>query len=164
MAVTVPITISPGLTGLRTAAAAPDDNPRLHNRSRVKSPKIPIFDRALRWPKMAVLLALIPVFACAALFPLLGKVVTPAANMAKAIFFGLVLATLSSGFLVPYVYFPHAGAGIFGSGYGWKLVFAIYLWHFIFGVNLGMMYNPLPLDDPAFKVDLSQREDIVSIE
>ena len=85
------------------------------------------------------------------IFPLLGKVVTPAANMAKAIFFGLVLATLSAGFLVPYVYFPHAGAGVFGSGYGWKLVFAIYLWHFIFGVNLGMMYNPLPLDDPSFQ-------------
>jgi hypothetical protein len=84
-------------------------------------------------------------------FPLLGKIVTPAANMAKAIFFGLVLATLSAGFLVPYVYFPHAGAGVFGSGYGWKLVFAIYLWHFIFGVNLGMMYNPLPLDDPSFQ-------------
>ena len=67
------------------------------------------------------------------------------------IFFGLVLATLSAGFLVPYVYFPHAGAGVFGSGYGWKLVFAIYLWHFIFGVNLGMMYNPLPLDDPSFQ-------------
>jgi hypothetical protein len=35
-------------------------------------------------------------------------------------------------------------------------VFAVYLWHVIYGVNLGMMYNPLPLDDPAFRVDLPQ--------
>jgi hypothetical protein len=83
-------------------------------------------------------------------FPLLGKVVTSVRNMGKAIVFGLVLATLSAGFLVPYVYYPHLNAGIFGSNYGWKLVFAIYLWHLIFGVNLGMMYNPLPTDDPTF--------------
>jgi hypothetical protein len=89
-------------------------------------------------------------------FPLLGKIVNPVTNMAKAVLFGLVLATLSAGFLVPYVYFPHVGAGIFGSGFGWKLVFAVYLWHVIYGVNLGMMYNPLPLDDPAFRVDLPQ--------
>lgn len=83
-------------------------------------------------------------------FPLLGRVVTPSMNMAKAIVFALVLATLSAGFLVPYVYYPHLGAGAFGSGFGWKLTFAIYLWHLIFGVNLGMMYNPLPLSDPEF--------------
>jgi hypothetical protein len=83
------------------------------------------------------------------IYPLLGKSRTPGANMARGIFFGMVLATLSAGFLVPYVYYPHLGAGIFGSGFGWKVVFAIYLWHFVFGVNLGMLYNPLKADDPA---------------
>jgi len=83
------------------------------------------------------------------IYPLLGRSRSPVANMARGIFFGMVLATLSAGFLVPYVYYPHAGAGIFGSGYGWKVVFAIYLWHLVFGVNLGMLYNPLKADDPA---------------
>lgn len=82
-------------------------------------------------------------------FPVLGRRVTPGMNMAKAIVFGLVLATLSAGFLVPYVYYPHIGAGVFGSGFGWKLVFAIYLWHVIYAVNLGLMYNPLSVKEMA---------------
>jgi hypothetical protein len=82
------------------------------------------------------------------IFPLIKGSVTPVMNMARALAFSLVLGTLSAGFLVPYVYFPHAGAGIFASGYGWKLVFAIYVWHLVFGVNLGLMYNPLPVDHP----------------
>jgi hypothetical protein len=82
------------------------------------------------------------------LFPLFKWGNSSAGNMAKALIFSMVLATISAGFLVPYVYYPHFGAGVFASGYGWKTVFAIYLWHVVFGVNLGTMYNPLPLDDP----------------
>lgn len=85
------------------------------------------------------------------IFPLLGKSRTAASNMARGILFAMVLATLSAGFLVPYVYYPHLGAGIFGSGFGWKVVFAIYIWHLVFGVNLGMLYNPLPADDEALR-------------
>ena len=51
---------------------------------------------------------------------------------------------------MPYVCTPHEGAGAFGSGFGWKIVFTIYLWHVIYGVNCGKMYNPLPIDDPEF--------------
>jgi hypothetical protein len=84
------------------------------------------------------------------LFPLLGKVVTPAMNMAKAVGFGMVLATISAAFLVPYVYFKGYGVGFGGIHYGgWKLVFAVYLWHLLYGVNLGVFYDPLPLNDPA---------------
>jgi hypothetical protein len=82
------------------------------------------------------------------IFPLFKWTNSSGGNMAKALVFSAVLATISAGFLVPYVYDPHFGAGIFSSGFGWKTVFAIYLWHLIFGVNLGTMYNPLPLDDP----------------
>jgi len=81
-------------------------------------------------------------------YPLLGQSRAPAANMARGIFFGVVLATLTAGFLVPYVYYPHAGAGIFGSGYGWRVVLAIYLWDLVFGVTLGLLYSPLKADDP----------------
>ena len=63
-------------------------------------------------------------------------------NIAKAIAYSMVLATISAGFLVPYVYFPRSGAGLFSTGFGWKLVFAIYLWHLIWGFFLGLLYNP----------------------
>ncbi len=80
------------------------------------------------------------------LSPLVGRRVTPMANTVKALIFGLILATMSTGFLNPYAYFPHSGAGLFSTGFGWKLVFAIYLWHIVFATNLGMMYNPIVLE------------------
>jgi hypothetical protein len=79
------------------------------------------------------------------LSPVVGRRVNPLANMVKALIFCLVLATIAAGFLTPYAYAPHSGAGIFSTGFGWKTVFAIYLWHVAFGVNLGMMYNPILL-------------------
>jgi len=84
-------------------------------------------------------------------FPMMGKVVTPAMNMAKAcIFSTILLGTISAAFLVPYIYFKGFGVGFGGIHYGgWKLVFAIYAWHLLYGVNLGALYNPLALDDPA---------------
>jgi len=83
------------------------------------------------------------------IFPLLGRSRAPMANMARALLFAAVLGTLSAGFLVPYVYYPHLGAGIFATGFGWKVPFAIYIWHLVFGVNLGLLYNPLPADHSA---------------
>jgi len=83
------------------------------------------------------------------LFPVLGRSRSAGANMARALFFSLILACISAAFLVPYVYYPHYGAGIWSTGFGWKTVFAIYLWHLAFGVNLGLLYNPLRADDPA---------------
>jgi hypothetical protein len=77
------------------------------------------------------------------LSPLFRNRVTPAANMGKAVLFGLVLGTIACGFLTPYVYAPHAGAGIFSTGFGWKEPFAIYLSHMVYAVNLGMLYNPI---------------------
>jgi len=84
------------------------------------------------------------------LFPMMGKVVSTAMNMSKAIIFSMVLATISAGFLVPYVYYPAYHLGVFGET--WKTIFAIYLWHLIFGVNLGAVYNPLPADDALLRV------------
>ena len=89
------------------------------------------------------------VFFAMFIFPRLGRSRTPGANMGRALLLAFVLGTLSAGFLVPYVYYPHVGAGIWSSGFGWKTTFAIYLWHLGFGVNLGLLYNPLAKDDPA---------------
>lgn len=77
------------------------------------------------------------------LFPLVKVAVNPLTNMAKALGFALILGTFSIGFMIPYVYYPHAGAGLFSTGFGWKLVLAVYLWHIVFGSNLGLMYNPM---------------------
>jgi hypothetical protein len=82
------------------------------------------------------------------IFPLFKFGNSSGANMGKAMIFALVLGTISAGILVPYVYFPHDGVGFFTNNLGWKEVFAIYLWHVIFGFNLGALYNPLALDDP----------------
>lgn len=81
------------------------------------------------------------------LFPLLTRLMrgnlSGPANMAKGLIFGLALATISIGFLTPYVYAPHSGAGLFSTGFGWKLVLGIYLFHIAFGANVGLMYNPI---------------------
>lgn len=70
-------------------------------------------------------------------------------NLAKAIIYGTVLAIISAAWWVPYVAFPHSGAGVFSSGFGWKLVFGIFLWHWIYGYLLGTVYSPLPADESA---------------
>ena len=70
-------------------------------------------------------------------------------NLAKAISYGMVLAIISAAWWVPYVAFPHSGAGAFSTGFGWKLVFGIFLWHLIWGYLLGTIYSPLPADESA---------------
>jgi len=38
---------------------------------------------------------------------------------------------------------------VFSTGFGWKLVFGIFLWHWIYGYFLGTVYNPVPADESA---------------
>jgi hypothetical protein len=75
-------------------------------------------------------------------------------NIIKGILYGSVLAIISAAWFVPYVAFPHAGAGVFSSGYGWKLVFGIFLWHWIYGYFLGSVYCPLPKQPVVPEEDL----------
>jgi hypothetical protein len=70
-------------------------------------------------------------------------------NLGKAIIYGTALAIISAAWWVPYVAFPHSGARVFSTGFGWKLVFGIFLWHWIYGYFLGTIYNPLPADESA---------------
>ena len=37
---------------------------------------------------------------------------------------------------------PALDAGFFSHHLGWKVAFGIYLWHLIWAVNLGAIYNP----------------------
>jgi hypothetical protein len=80
---------------------------------------------------------------CFLLFPLFRWQNTVGGNIAKGIAFGLALATISAGWWVPQL-FPALHAGFFSHNLGWRTVFGIYLWHIIYGVNLGALYSPLP--------------------
>ncbi|MGZ8697864.1 MAG: hypothetical protein ACXWZ1_10985, partial [Gaiellaceae bacterium] len=62
----------------------------------------------------------------------------------KGLIYSVVLALISMGFLVPYVYAPKSGYGIFSfdTQDGWKLPFAILLWHLVYGFFVGTLYNP----------------------
>jgi hypothetical protein len=72
-------------------------------------------------------------------------------NIAKAIIWGLVLATLSAVWwinLFPNLAGPGTSAGIFMTNLGpdwWKWLVAVYLWHIVYGFNLGAIYNPAPV-------------------
>jgi hypothetical protein len=78
------------------------------------------------------------------LFPLFRWNNTIGGNLAKGIVYGLVLATISALWWVPQL-FPALHAGFFSHNLGWRTVFGIYLWHFIYGLNLGALYSPLPV-------------------
>lgn len=81
----------------------------------------------------------------AVVHPLLGRM----ANLAKALIWGAVLATISALWWVP-VLFPEFDLGVFS----WNLdgfwgVVAIYVWHGIYAVNLALIYHPLREDELA---------------
>jgi hypothetical protein len=83
------------------------------------------------------------------LFPLLRWRSTTVGNVAKGLLFGTALATISCAFMIPRVYFPTAHAGFFSHNFGWKLILAVYVWHWVYGLNLGTIFNPLPERDEA---------------
>jgi hypothetical protein len=78
-------------------------------------------------------------------------------NLAKALIFGILLATISAIWWVPQLFNQvfNYDFGWFSQNLGkflgtssWKAVFGIYLWHIVYGVNLGLIYNPLPAATP----------------
>jgi hypothetical protein len=68
------------------------------------------------------------------------------ANLQKGLLYGTVLAIISAGFLVPYVYVPHQGYGFFSFAHKpekWKLPVSILFFHLVYGFFLGTLYNPV---------------------
>jgi hypothetical protein len=62
-------------------------------------------------------------------------------NLAKGLVLGTVLAVISCIWMIPEVYaIPHAG--FFSLNLGWKLVLAVFIWHWVYGLNVGLIYNP----------------------
>ncbi len=75
--------------------------------------------------------------------PILKVRNTIAGNMAKALMWAILLGTLSALLWVPRN-FPEFHPGFFSNNLGWKTVLGIYIWHLVYGLHLGALYNPLP--------------------
>ncbi|HEX4982141.1 MAG TPA: hypothetical protein VFV63_10605, partial [Ilumatobacteraceae bacterium] len=69
-------------------------------------------------------------------------------NIIKGLLYGVIMTIISAGLLVPYAYVPNSGYGLFlfDGPDGWKLPFAILIWHLIYGVFLGLLYQPTRVD------------------
>jgi hypothetical protein len=92
-----------------------------------------------------IVFALIFAFGIHPLIPIANSV---PGNIAKAVIWGLILGTLSELWwinLFPNLGGPGVNAGLFFSNFGpnqISYVVAVYLWHIVYGINLGLFYNP----------------------
>lgn len=68
----------------------------------------------------------------------------PRNNLFKGLAFGTLLTVIALVFMVPRVYLPHVDVGFFSVHLGWKFLLAVLLWHVVYGIHLGALYNPLP--------------------
>jgi len=84
-----------------------------------------------------------------AVHPLLRWRSTTFGNALKGLLFGTVLATISCAFMIPRVYLPAADVGFFSLNLGWQLLLAVFIWHWVYGLHLGMIYNPSDTDGRA---------------
>ena len=65
-------------------------------------------------------------------------------NILNGASYAVIMSIISAGLLVPYAYVPNQGFGffLFDGPDGWKLPFGILIWHLIYGVFLGLLWNP----------------------
>ena len=77
--------------------------------------------------------------------PLLPGRNTTLGNIGKGLVWGEFLAIVSALIWVPRL-FPQFNPGFFSVGLGWKTVVGIFIWHAVYGVHLGSIYNPLPAE------------------
>ncbi len=68
-------------------------------------------------------------------------------NILNGASYAVIMSIISAGLLVPYAYVPNQGYGLFlfDGPDGWKLPFGILVWHLIYGVFLGLLWNPSPV-------------------
>jgi hypothetical protein len=88
-----------------------------------------------------------------AVYPLLRWRSTTFGNALKGLLFGTILATISCAFMIPRVYFPATDVGFFSHNLGWQLLLAVFVWHWVYGLHLGMIYNPSDSDGRAITPD-----------
>ena len=65
-------------------------------------------------------------------------------NVLRGVLYGVIMTIVSAGLLVPFAYVPEQGYGffLFDGRDGWKLPFGILVWHLIYGVFLGLLWDP----------------------
>ncbi|MCX4903400.1 hypothetical protein [Streptomyces sp. NBC_00878] len=90
------------------------------------------------------------VFACA-MHPALPWRNTGLGNLTKGLVFGTVLSVISVAFMTPRIYGPARGTdpGFLSLDLGWKYIASVFVWHWIFGLHLSLIYNPLPAGTAA---------------
>jgi hypothetical protein len=73
---------------------------------------------------------------------------TNGGNIALGLTYSVIMSVISAGLLVPYAYVPNQGYGLFlfDGPDGWKLPFAILVWHVIYGFFLGALYQPTEIE------------------
>jgi hypothetical protein len=65
-------------------------------------------------------------------------------NVLSGLVYRVIMTIISAGLRVPYAYVPEQGYGLFlfDGPDGWKLPFGIMLWHLIYGLFQGLLWNP----------------------
>jgi hypothetical protein len=73
-------------------------------------------------------------------------------NIARGLLYGVIMTIISAGLLVPYAYVPEQDYGLFlfDGPDGWKLPFGILIWHLIYGLFLGLLWNPTDIEDEEY--------------
>ena len=79
-----------------------------------------------------------------ALAPFLPFRASAAGNLAKGLLFGIILTILALAVMTPLVYAPASGseAGVFSIDLGWNYMLSVLVFHLIYGLHLGLIYNP----------------------
>jgi hypothetical protein len=65
-------------------------------------------------------------------------------NLLKALAFGLALSVVALLIMTPLVYAPARGsvAGFFSHNFGWQYIVGNLIFHLVYGLHLGLIYNP----------------------
>jgi len=65
-------------------------------------------------------------------------------NLLRALAFGLVLSIVALLIMTPLVYAPARGsvAGFFSHNFGWQYIVGNLIFHLVYGLHLGLIYNP----------------------
>ncbi len=86
-----------------------------------------------------------------ALAPFLPLPATALGNLGKGLLFGTALAVLALAVMTPLVYAPARGteAGFFSGNFGWNYMLSVFIFHWVYGLHLGLIYNPLDDDSDS---------------
>jgi hypothetical protein len=72
-------------------------------------------------------------------------------NLMRALAFGLVLSIVALLIMTPLVYAPARGsvAGFFSHNFGWQYIVGNLIFHLVYGLHLGLIYNPSDHREPS---------------